>query len=55
MNNGFYYDRNDDLWYYEDGEAQAVDWEEGFGPLVPETALRVLFGPMQRVKETTTW
>lgn len=52
MNDGLYYDRSDDLWYFEEGEGRAVAWDEGFGEfLVPELALTLLFGPMKLAQD----
>jgi hypothetical protein len=54
MDDGLYYDRNDELWYFEEGEGQAVSWEYGFAePLIPEVALVVLYGPMKPVQDVS--
>lgn len=53
MRNGLYLDREGWLWYVRDGEGQAIDWIEGVGPPVPEVALRMIFGPMDLIDETT--
>jgi hypothetical protein len=53
MSDGLYYDRNDELWFFEEGEGQAVSWGDGFGVCVPEVILIVLFGPMKLVQDVS--
>jgi hypothetical protein len=53
MNDGLYYDRNDELWYFEEGEALPVSWEDGFGWTVPEAVLIVLWGPLKPVQDVS--